>query len=303
MREVNIVKIPRTLAVIAALLVPLMAISATGSATMAAGPGPTVPFQNSYPISVEAGDYDLLYLVLDFAPGAGIPLHYHGGPAAVVGMEGELTLRPHDGPERKLMPTDVVNEKAGAHHVMLNTSSANARILAVILLPKDKEVTTVVDTETKMPGPTVPFQGSYPITAIAGEYDLVNLVLDFAPGAEIPLHFHGGPAVVVGMDGQLTLRPQGAAEKKLNSGDVVQEKAGAIHQMINTSNTNARILAGVLLPKGVELTTLLGTQPAGMPTTGSNNALDPVLPVLIVSLLFLGVGGGAYRMANRKRRS
>ncbi len=295
-------KIPRTLTVISALLAPLLAIGASGSATMAAAPGPTVPFQDSYPITVEAGDYDLLYLVLDFAPGAGIPLHFHGGPAAVVGMEGELTLRPHDGPERKLKPTDVVNEKAGAHHVMVNTSTANARILATILLPKGAEVTTVVDTTTKMPGPTVPFQGSYPITATAGEYDLVNLVLDFAPGAEIPLHFHGGPAVVVGMDGQLTLRPQGAAEKKLNPGDVVNEKAGAQHQMINTSKSNARILAGVLLPKGAELTALVEPQAVGMPSTGVAGLPALVLPMLILSVLFVALGGGVYRLGRRTRR-
>mgnify|MGYP001796991572 CR=1 FL=1 len=38
--------------------------------------GPTISFQGTYPLTVEAGDYDLTYLVLDFAPGAAIPLPY-----------------------------------------------------------------------------------------------------------------------------------------------------------------------------------------------------------------------------------
>ncbi len=282
-------KISRTLSVIAALLVPLLAIGVSGGTmAIAAAPGPTVPFQDSYPITVEAGSYELIYLVLDFAPGAGIPLHFHGGPAAVVGMQGELTLLPHDGPERKLIPTDIVNEKAGAHHVMVNKSSANARILATILLPKGAEVTTIVDTTTKMPGPTVPFQGSYPIAVAAGEYNLVNLVLDFAPGAEIPLHYHGGPAVVVGMDGELTLRASDH-ERTLKPGDVVNEKAGAQHQMLNIGTSDARIVAGVLLPKGVELTTLVETQPLGMPSTGSGG-MNLLLPLTIFALFCLVLG-------------
>ncbi len=293
-------KILSTLSVIAALLIPMLAIVASGGVTMAAAPGPTVPYQGSYPITVEAGDYDLIYLVLDFAPGAQLPVHQHGGPATVVGMEGELTLRPQDGPERKLKPTDVVTEKAGADHVMVNTSTSNARISATILLPKGAEVTTIVDTATKMPGPTVPFQGSYPITVAAGEYNLVNLVLDFAPGAELSSHFHGGPAVVVGMDGQLALRPQGAAEEKLNPGDVVQEKSGAIHQMINTSTSNARILAGVLLPKGVELTTLIAPQPIGMPSTGSGSSMGVLLSLAAIALTCLALGG--YSRSRRVRQ-
>jgi len=283
-----------------ALLMPLFAFSI--SSTAAAQVGPTVPFQGTYPITVEAGDYDLIYLVLDFAPGAAIPLHYHGGPATVVGMDGELTLRPHDAPEKKLGPGAVVTEMRGAHHVMINTSSANARILAVVLLPKGGELTTVVDTSANPPpGPTVPFQGAYPITVAAGEYELVNLVLDFAPGAEIPLHFHGGPAVVVGMDGELTLRPQGSPERKLGPGDVVNEKMGAIHVMTNTSSANARILAGVLLPKGAELTTLISQAPTGMPSTGLGNVTNILLPLLLVGLLWIAIGSSIYIPRHKRR--
>jgi quercetin dioxygenase-like cupin family protein len=165
------------------------------------------------------------------------------------------------------------------------------------------------------PGPTVPFQGSYPLTVTAGEYELVNLVLDFAPGAGIPLHFHGGPAVVVGMEGQLTLRPEGAPEKKLNPGDVVNEKPGARHVMVNTSDSDARILAGVLLPKGVELTTLVQapaqapdpsamhsehpTSPAGMPSTGVADLGELVFWAIFCSVLLIALGILSRRLPAR----
>ncbi len=74
-------------------------------------------------------------------------------------------------------------------------------------------------------------------------------------------------------------------------GDVMNEKAGAHHVMINTSTANARILAGVLLPKGAELTTLVDQPPVGMPATGSGKTTDWLLPALAFSLLCLALGG------------
>ncbi len=292
-----------------ALLVPAAVVGARSPE--AAPPGPTAPFEGHYPITVAAGDYDLVYLVLDFAPGAAIPLHFHGGPATVVGMDGVLTLRPDGAPEKTLRPGDVVNEKQGARHEMINTSQTNTRVLATVLLPHGADLTTILATGASSPGPTVPFQGSYPITVAAGDYDLVNLVLDFAPGAAIPLHFHGGPAVVVGMDGVLTLRPEGAPEKTLRPGDVVNEKQGARHEMINTSQTNARVLAGVLLPKGVDLTTIVpvpaaapthpvdhAAMPAGMPNTGAPDGASVWWPLLLLGLLC--VLGGLRLLATRR---
>jgi len=287
-------KNPRIFSVMAALLTPLLTVGASGGLAAAqTPPGPTASFQGEYPITVEAGDYDLTYLVLDFAPGAEIPLHFHGGPALVVGMEGTLTLRPDGAAEHTLTPGDVMNEKAGAKHVMINTSNADAKVMAVVLLPKGAQLTTVVDTATKAAGPTVPLQGDYPLSNVAaGDYSLVNLQLEFAPGAEIPLNYHGGPVVVVGKDGMLTLRPEGGAEHMVMPGDVMNEKAGAKHVMINTSNANASILAGVLLPKGADLTTVVAapSQPVGMPTTGAGDVPTIVAWLLVLGVLWLVLG-------------
>jgi quercetin dioxygenase-like cupin family protein len=310
-KEITTMSKLKMLMIAFALFAPVVVVGARSS--QAAPPGPTAPFEGHYPITVAAGDYDLVYLVPDFAPGAAIPLHFHGGPATVVGMDGVLTLRPEGAPEKTLRPGDVVNEKQGARHEMINTSSTPARILATVLLPHGADLTTILAPGASSPGPTVPFQGSYPITVAAGDYDLVNLVLDFAPGASIPLHFHGGPAVVVGMDGVLTLRPESAPEKTLQPGGVVNEKQGARHEMINTSSANARILAGVLLPKGIDLTTIVPVPAAapthpvdhtpmpGMPSTGAPTAADSLWwPLLLLGLL--GVLTGLRLLAVHRAR-
>jgi len=292
------------LAVMLALLAPFPLSGALNAhAAPSEQAGPKASFQGTFPLTVEAGDYDLVYLVLDFAPGAGIPLHYHGGPALVVGMQGELTLRPLGGDAHMLMPGDVMNEKAKVQHTMTNLSTSNTRIMAVILLPKGEDVTTVIDKSTNIPGPTVAYQGTYPLPGVAaGDYDLVNLVLDFAPGAEIPLHYHGGPALVIGKNGVLTLRPDGGMEHTVASGMVANEKAGARHVMINTGSVDAGIFAGVLLPKGAELTTIVAdSTPAGMPRTGDGLTIETFWLVLLSAFLVLAAGL-VTRVPNRPRR-
>jgi quercetin dioxygenase-like cupin family protein len=151
----------------------------------------------------------------------------------------------------------------------------------------------VASSWAQTPGPTISFQGTYPLTVDAGDYDLTYLVLDFAPGAAIPLHYHGGPALVVGMTGTLTLRPEGGQEHVLTPGDVMNEKVGARHVMINTGNANATILAGVLLPKGAELTTVVAQPPVGMPSTGVGSIPGAILAVLLLSILSLLLGSAA----------
>jgi quercetin dioxygenase-like cupin family protein len=185
---------------------------------------------------------------------------------------------------------------------MVNTSTASARILVMMLLPKGGAVTTLVDTTTKMPGPTVSFKGSYPIAPATGEYELVNNVLEFAPGAAVPLHFHGGPAVIVDLDGALTIRA-GDHEMILAPGDLDTQAAGAQHQMQNNGAGTARALFGVLLPKGAKLTTLVQTQPVevGMPSTGGETLRNGLAAALALSLVCLALGGiyRARRPANR----
>jgi quercetin dioxygenase-like cupin family protein len=105
-------------------------------------------------------------------------------------------------------------------------------------------------------GPSVGAQGKYPISVKAGEYDLLTVVLDFAPGAGIPKHTHGGEVLVTVLSGEITLREM-SMTKKYKAGQGWTEKPGAVHAAANEGKTNARVLVTALLPKGAELTTLV----------------------------------------------
>ncbi len=60
------------------------------------------------------------------------------------------------------------------------------------------------------PGATTRHQFRAPGMPINGPYELVHLVLDFAPGAWTPLHTHGGQGIVTVLAGTMTRRAEGA---------------------------------------------------------------------------------------------
>src|SRR5690242_2176980 len=81
-------RIGRALAILALLA---FSIGSAGSA-LAAAPGPEAGAQGDMPAKVAAGDGAVVSVILDFAPGAGVPEHTHGGPLVVTVLSGALTL-------------------------------------------------------------------------------------------------------------------------------------------------------------------------------------------------------------------
>src|SRR5205823_3160806 len=74
------------------LVVMLLLLPGRVALGQAAAPGPTAASQVAQPATVVAGDYSLVSLILDFKPGAGIPVHTHPGPVVVTVLEGAITL-------------------------------------------------------------------------------------------------------------------------------------------------------------------------------------------------------------------
>jgi len=99
------------------------------------------------PLNVKAGEYSLTSLVLDFAPGAGLPEQYHGGNALFYIVDGEITLV-EKGATRQLKTFDSWTEAPDAVYSVTNASGKNTRVAVGMLLPKDAEETTVVSSPT-----------------------------------------------------------------------------------------------------------------------------------------------------------
>jgi quercetin dioxygenase-like cupin family protein len=97
---------------------------------------------------------------------------------------------------------------------------------------------------------------SFPITVAAGDYALVNQVLDLPPGSGVPLHYHSGPVVVTVVTGELTLVDD-AGERVVRVGESWTEKAGDKHAIMNKSAETIRVVSSALFPKGVTRTTIV----------------------------------------------
>jgi quercetin dioxygenase-like cupin family protein len=114
-----------------------------GKTTAPAPLGPTATYQAKYPIPVQGGDYELLTVILDFPPGAGVPRHFHGGYMVVTVLSGELTLT-EKGASRVVKTGDSWTENIGDQHSVINTGSIPTRVVVTTLLPKGAELTTLV---------------------------------------------------------------------------------------------------------------------------------------------------------------
>src|SRR3712207_1297619 len=178
------------LTLVAVLALVLPAAVALGQAP----PGPTQVYRTSMEVTGAPATFDLINLVLDFAPGARTPVHSHGGQGIVTVPEGEVIHRPEGGEARRVVAGDFFIETPGNPHTAGNESQANARVAFTLLLPKGAAVTMVEGEagQNPPPGPTTVYRTSFEATNPGATFDLVNLVLDFAPGVWTSLHSHGG---------------------------------------------------------------------------------------------------------------
>lgn len=133
---------------------------------------------------------------------------------------------------------------------------ARSLLLAFVTIAVSGAVTVGFAATAAPPGPAVVSQAANPITVKAGDYSLITLTLDFAPGTATPKHYHGGPVVVTVLSGEITLQ-QGGTERVVKTGQSWTEKAGQVHAALNKGTEAARVSASLLIPKGEKATTVV----------------------------------------------
>ena len=110
-------------------------------------------------------------------------------------------------------------------------------------------------------------------------------MVDFAPGAFMPLHTHGGLTLITVLDGQMTRRAHGA-DHTFSRGESWVEYPDEVHAAGNQTRDPATILVTFLLPAGATATTVAAgaPSPAQLPTrlprTGVGNGAIPLISLL-----------------------
>src|SRR5688572_14930085 len=83
--------------------------------------------------------------------------------------------------------------------------------------------------------------------------EVVQVRVDFAPGASAPRHSHHGEEIVYGIEGVMEYQIDGKPPVTIKAGEVVFIPAGAIHAVKNVGSGNAAELATYIVEKGKPL--------------------------------------------------
>lgn len=118
-----------------------------------------------------------------------------------------------------------------------------------------------VSAQDLPPGPQVPHKHTF---EDAHRFRVVQLVLDFAPGAWTPPHSHGGQGYVTVLEGEMVVREEGS-ETRYATGETWVEHPGHFAEVGNAGDAPARILATFLLPEGAVLTVAGQAQGTDLP--------------------------------------
>ncbi|MEO8751404.1 MAG: cupin domain-containing protein [Casimicrobiaceae bacterium] len=87
--------------------------------------------------------------------------------------------------------------------------------------------------------------------------EVVQVRVDFAPGAVAPAHKHPGEEIVYAIEGVMEYRLEGKPPVTLKPGQVLFIPAGTVHEVRNLGSGNAAELATYIVEKGKPLVVLV----------------------------------------------
>ena len=90
---------------------------------------------------------------------------------------------------------------------------------------------------------------------MTGEFELVQLIVDFPPGTWTPAHTHGGMLLVTVLKGEQTVRDAQGNEKTYKAHESFTETPGEYLEIGNVGQDLVTVSAVALLPKGAKLST------------------------------------------------
>ena len=103
-------------------------------------------------------------------------------------------------------------------------------------------------------------ESRFDVTSAPLQAEVVQLVVDFPPGAWTSWHTHGGQAINLVLEGEITLR-HGGMEHPHRAGQAWTDSSGQVHAAGNTGTGKARLLTNFLLPQGAPQTTAVQDSP------------------------------------------
>ena len=289
-----------------AILLALITLAlASGSATaQASPPEPAIVYQSTLAVPAPPPQIDMVQVFVEFGPGTSTPSHTHGGQVLVMMLDGALSYGVGNNQQTYVAGQSWV-ENPQQYGIGRNPTKADAHLVATYLLVKGAPLTTVENagaTDQLPAGPKTLSKSTLELASPPAQFDMVQLVLDFAPGAWTSQYPFGGQALATVLSGNLTVRGKDGADRLLKPGDSLSELSANKHTIGNAGSEPARLVVAVILPKGTHLTLAeparSPSSPATLPRTGAADFGSTSGTLLLIAAALL-IGG--WRLAARKR--
>src|SRR6266853_2602428 len=103
-------------------------------------------------------------------------------------------------------------------------------------------------------------ESRFDVTSAPLQAEVVQLVVDFPPGTWTSWHTHGGQAINLVLEGEITLRHAGK-EHLYRAGQAWTDSSREVHAAGNAGSGKARLLTNFLLPPGAPQTTAVQESP------------------------------------------
>jgi quercetin dioxygenase-like cupin family protein len=286
---------------LAALVVVLMlCLSSSLAFGQAQAPGPVFAFQFRTAGLPQPTRFQLVQNMLHFDPGAATPFHQHPGQVVVTVLEGENTFI-RNGVQQIYKAGDSFIELPGEVAQARNAGTTRMSVMATYVQPWEAPLSRPQPQDTTpLPRPFTSYQFKTDVAPMTAPYDVVQAILDFAPGAATPYHTHPGIVMVTVVAGEITFNLEGV-DHVYKAGESFVEVPNQVGQARNAGSVPARVMASYLLPQGAPLSMpqTLPMTPAALPKTG---AADPrALSGWLVLLAVIGLIGGGWLLWRRRR--
>jgi quercetin dioxygenase-like cupin family protein len=116
-------------------------------------------------------------------------------------------------------------------------------------------------TPSTPPGPVAKYRNSLPGLNSTGKIDLIQNVIDFAPGAASVVHTHSSPNIATVLQGQITVKVL-AGDKQASAGEMLVEPINQPLQAVNTGSGEAMVVVAFTVPHGGKPTAPVAGRPA-----------------------------------------
>jgi quercetin dioxygenase-like cupin family protein len=143
-------------------------------------------------------------------------------------------------------------------------NAARRRVLTfAMVMAAGPVIAVLVQTSLEAGGPgdrRIVAESRFDVTNASLQAEVVQLVVDFPSGAWTSWHTHGGQAINLVLEGEITLRHAGM-DRPHRAGQAWTDSTSQVHAAGNTGPSKARLLTNFVLPRGAPQTTVVQDSP------------------------------------------